>query len=78
MSEESNNRKVVIGRKGEPPLDAQIINLEKSSENEVGGRGDFRVIDVICPNCFAVSRLISEDSQTPWYRCWNCYIVCQY
>ncbi len=78
MSEERKKTEVGIGEKGAAPADAEIIDLIKPEEDEVGGRGYNRVTDVICPYCCAVNRIVENTDYRQWYRCWNCCDTFQY
>ena len=77
MSEEKKKVEIGYGEKGSAPEDAEIIDLVKPEEDEVGGRYR-RINDVVCPYCYAVNRIVEETDYRMWFRCWNCSGTFQY
>jgi hypothetical protein len=77
MSDERKKMEVGIGEKGTPPEGAEIIDLIKPEEDEVGGRYR-RWTTVICPYCRCANDILEETEYRMWFRCWNCGGAFQY
>ncbi|MBX3742702.1 MAG: hypothetical protein KF712_17085 [Akkermansiaceae bacterium] len=77
MSDERKKEEIGVGVAGEAPGDAEITDLVKPGEDEVGGRYR-RWTRVSCPYCYALNDIVEETNYRQWFRCWNCRGTFQY